>query len=171
MQRRRFAHAALVAVIASIVSSRAAALVSAARGNSAADGRPGAETVVLGAVSTVAAPGHQIRLVRRAWSPTAAPRIRRTIASAAVSCVVAGEVGFAVQSGGATVWRAQPSGDPVLDVVALGATVVCRRNDCLVFNQDPGPVVYEAWASGSDPTELWEAQLTPIPLSRIWQCE
>ena len=169
MQRRRFTHVALAVGLAGFITRRLPPSVGAQRRNPTTHPDPDSGMVVLGAVSAIAAPGYQIRLIRHTWSPSA-PRVAHILSDAVVCCVVAGEVTFVVRTGMATAWHARDSGQPVLDVIVPDAPVVCGRGDCLAFGQDPIPAAYEAWTSGEETAELWEAQLASNPLARVWQC-
>jgi hypothetical protein len=89
---------------------------------------------------------------------------------AIASYVTSGELTIELQAGFAVVWRAQEAGAPASELLRLDEPIICQRNDCFTVDTDSIPTVYTTWNAGREPVVLWEAYLSPIPLSRHWQC-
>jgi hypothetical protein len=125
--------------------------------------------VMPGAVSPVAAPGFRLQLVHSerpvGWFSSL---IGRT--GAVVCCVASGELTIELRAGMAVVSRAQEASEPTTEVLRLDESVICQRNDCFTVDTDNIPTMYTARNAGREPVELWEAYLSPIPLSRHWEC-
>jgi hypothetical protein len=125
---------------------------------------------MMGGVAPVAVPGYQLRLVRHELTPGWS-RIWHSISGARVSCVAAGELMIEIQAGAAVTWRTHDvRGAPSAEIAPLDVPIICRTGDCITFDHDTVPTVYAAWNAVHVSVVLWETHLSPIPLSRHWQC-
>jgi hypothetical protein len=168
LQRRKLLQRVITGGVATLVLGEPTDSLSAPRRTSTLDDAS-VTGVMLGAVSPLAAPGYRLQLVRNerpiGWFSSS---IGRT--GAIVCCVTSGELTIELQAGMAVVSRAQEAGEPSTEMLRLEEPVICRQNDCFSVDTDNLPTMYTAWNAGREPVALWEAYLSPIPLSRHWQC-
>jgi hypothetical protein len=127
-------------------------------------------TAALGSISPATVPGYRLQLVRSEWQPDL-PQTTQSRSGARVVCVGSGEITIAIVLGTAALWPAQSAGNsPVIQMTPLDPAVVCRKDDCLAFDDGAVATIDAAQSTGDEPAVLWEAHFAPVPLARIWQC-
>ncbi len=129
--------------------------------------RARAASVVGGVVSPAVAPGFRLRLAFVVRPPEWAADFGD---GALVTCVVAGELAVEMTAGTAAVWRASlgaagSGGEPVLP----GAPTRLGAGDCFAADPDR-PTTGSLRNPGPVSAEVWEAGLSPEPLSRLSAC-
>ena len=154
-----------IAIVAITLFSLVGSSIFAQGGPPPPDATPGSvdvTTTVLGGTDVAVAPGYRLVSAEVVIAP-GGYGTSHTHASAIVNCVISGSLGFAIQTGAATVTRGGTGAEPeATEPLELNTEVVLEPRDCVAFDQFTTSTAHTPWNPGDQPTVLISTRLLKV---------